>query len=218
MRFVNREDAGRRLGYNLALRPFDQPIVIGLPRGGVPVATQVADRLQASLDLLVVRKLAYPLDPAVGMGVVAEGGMRIIDDDLVSRLDITPAQLAGVVADAEADLRRRTQHYRGARPPVPVEGRTVIVVDDGVATGLLATAAVEVLRRRAAGHVVVAVPVGPAQTVHELRDHADEVVCLHAPHAFASIRQWYHHFAPVGDDEVAALFAAHASTAPVDSA
>ena len=218
MRFVNREDAGRRLGYNLALRTFDQPIVIGLPRGGIPVATEVADRLSAPLDLLVVRKLAYPLDPSVGMGAVAEGGMRIIDDDLVSRLDITPAQLEGVVADEEAELHRRTRWYRGARAPLPVEGRTVIIVDDGVATGLLARASVEILRRRGAGQVVVAIPVGPAGTVHDLRNHADEVVCLHVPHAFASIRQWYDHFAPVGDDEVAGLFAAHASTAPLDTA
>lgn len=218
MRFVNREDAGRRLGYNLALRTFDQPIVIGLPRGGIPVATEVADRLSAPLDLLVVRKLAYPLDPSVGMGAVAEGGMRIIDDDLVSRLDITPAQLEGVVADEEAELHRRTRWYRGARAPLPVEGRTVIIVDDGVATGLLARASVEILRRRGAGQVVVAIPVGPAETVHDLRNHADEVVCLHAPHTFASIRQWYDHFAPVGDDEVARLFAAHASTAPLDTA
>ncbi|HSJ46085.1 MAG TPA: phosphoribosyltransferase family protein [Euzebyales bacterium] len=218
MRFVNREDAGRRLGYNLALRSFDQPIVIGLPRGGIPVATQVAERLQAPLDLLVVRKLAYPLDPAVGMGAVAEGGFRIIDDDLVSRLDITPAQLEGVVADEEAELDRRTRWYRGTRSPLTVEGRTVIVVDDGVATGLLAKSAVEVMRRRNVRQVVVAVPVGPARTVRDLRDHADEVVCLHAPHAFTSIRQWYNHFAPIGDDEVAALFAAHASTAPIDTA
>lgn len=216
MRFVNRQDAGRRLGYNLALHTYDQPIVVGLPRGGVPVATEVASRLDAPLDILVVRKLAYPRDPAVGMGAIAEGGMRLIDDDLLARLDITPAQLEGVVADEEAELRRRSRHYRGAQQQLPVEGRTVIVVDDGVATGLIARAAIEAQRRRGAGRIVLAVPVGPAETVRLLRGHADEVVCLHAALSFASIRQWYRHFAVVDDDEVAQLFAAHAASARAD--
>jgi putative phosphoribosyl transferase len=216
MRFANREDAGRRLAHHLAARTFDHPIVVGLPRGGVPVAVEVANHLGAPLDLLVVRKLAYPQDPAIGMGAIAEGGMRIVDDDLVARLDITPAQFEGVVADEDAELRRRTLCYRAGRPPLTVEGRAVIVVDDGVATGLLARAAIEVQRRRRARHVVFAVPVGPHVTMGELGDHADDVVCLHAPRAFASIRHWYDHFATVDDAEVAALFAAHASTVPVD--
>ena len=119
------------------------------------------------------------------------------------------------MADEDAELRWRSRHYRGAHQPLPVEGRTVIVVDDGVATGLIARAAIEAQRRRGVGRIVVAVPVGPAETVRRLRDHTDEVVCLHAARSVASIRQWYRHFAPV-DDEVAQLFAAHAGSARAD--
>lgn len=215
MRFADREDAGRRLGYNLGLHPYDEPIVVGLPRGGVPVAAEVAARLGAPLDVLVLRRLTYPRDPAIGLGVVAEGGMRLLDEDLISSLDMTAPQLEAVAAAEDAEVRRRARHYRDNRPQLPVDGRTVIVVDDGVATGLLARAAIEVQRRRHAGHVVLAVPVGPARTVHALRDHADDVVCLHAPHAFAAIRHWYDHFAAVDDDRVAELFAAHRATAGI---
>jgi putative phosphoribosyl transferase len=217
MRFVNRRDAGRRLAYNLALQPLEDPVVIGLPRGGMPVAAEVAHRLGTPLDLVVVRRLAYPRDPTVAMGAIAEGGMRLVDDDLVARLDITPVQLEGVVADEETELRRRARCYRGTRPPLSVEGRTTYLIDDGVATGQIARAGIDVLRRRGAAHVVLAVPVGPADTVHSLRGDADDVVCLHTPRSFTSIRQWYNHFPPVHDDEVASLLADHVTQAPADT-
>jgi putative phosphoribosyl transferase len=217
MRFVNRRDAGRRLAYNLAQQPLTDPVVVGLPRGGMPVAVEIAHRLEAPLDIVVARRLAYPRDPTIGMGAIAEGGMRLVDDDVVSRLDITPSQLEGVVADEESELRRRTRHYRGAGSPLSVDGRTTILVDDGVASGQIARSAIEVLRRRGATHVVLAVPVGPADIVRTLREDADDVVCLHAPRSFTSIRQWYTHFPPVLDDEVASLFAAHSHDARAQS-
>ena len=213
MRFVNRQDAGRRLAYHLTMERFDDVIVIGLPRGGMPVATEVATRLGAPLDVVVARRLAYPKDPTLGMGAIAEGGMRLIDGDLVARLDITPAQLEGVVADEETELHRRVRLYRGTKPPLSVDGRTTILVDDGVATGRIAHAGIEVLRRRGAAHVVLAVPVGPAETVRRLGGDADDVVCLHTPRSFTSIRQWYTHFPAVHDDEVATLLATHGTVA-----
>jgi putative phosphoribosyl transferase len=216
MRFVNRRDAGRRLAYNLAQQPLDDVIVVGLPRGGMPVATEVAHRLDAPLDIVVARRLAYPRDPTIGMGAIAEGGMRLVDDDLVARLDITPTQLEGVVADGEAELRRRVLHYRGASPPLPVEGRTAVLIDEGVATGQIARAGIEVLRLRGAARVVLAVPVGRADTVRRLQDDADDVVCLHTPRSFTSVRQWYGHFPPVHDDEVARLLAQHMNGSPAD--
>lgn len=210
MRFVDRHDAGRRLGFNLAAQGFAEPVVVALPRGGVPVATEVAEALGAPLDVLVVRKLAYPQQPEVGMGAIAEGGVRLLAPDLTSRLDVTPEQIEGVASVEDHELRRRVRRYRGDRPAMPVAGRTVIVVDDGVVTGFTARVAIDVLRQRRAGGVVIAVPVGPAETIAALRDHADHVTCLHAPRAFASLRQWYDEFHAVSDAQVAELLDTYA--------
>ncbi len=209
MRFANRRDAGRRLARDLVLHPLHELVVIGLPRGGVPVAAEIATALGAPLDVLVVRKLAYPRQPEIGMGVIAEDGIRIIDEDLLAELDVTPAQLEGVVAIEDAELQRRVRQYRGVRARLPVNGRTVVLVDDGVATGFTARAAIDVLRHRHAAHVVVAIPVGPLRTVTHLRGLADDVICHYAAPSFASIREWYSEFGPVGDAEVAELLATH---------
>lgn len=211
MRFVDRNDAGRRLGFNLAAQDLERPVVIALPRGGVPVATHVADALRAPLDVLVVRTLAYPQDPEIGMGAVAEGGVRLLVPDLMSRLDVTPEQIDGVASVEDHELRRRVRRYRGDRPALDVAGRTVILVDDGVISGFTARAAIEVLRRRTAEQVVLAIPVGPAHTVASLRDHADQVTCLYAPRSFTSIRQWYDDFNPVSDTHVAEILEAYAA-------
>ncbi len=211
MRFVNRHDAGRRLARDLALHPLDRPVVIALARGGMPVAAEVATALAAPLDVMVVRKLADPWQPELGMGALSEDGMRIIDEDLVADLEVTPAQLDGIVAIEDALLRRRVRRYRGERARLTVDGRTVVLVDDGVATGFTARAAIDVLRRRQAGRIVLAIPVGPVETVTQLREHADQVVCLYAAPSFVSIRQWYTEFNPVSDAEVADLLATYAA-------
>lgn len=211
MRFVDRSDAGRRLGFNLAAQGFERPLVFALPRGGVPVATHVADALRAPLDVLVVRTLAYPQDPEIGMGAIAEGGVRLMVPDLMSRLDVTPEQIEGVASVEDHELRRRVRRYRGDRPALQVAGRTVILVDDGVVSGFTARAAIDVLRQRTAAHIVLAVPVGPAHTIASLRDHADQVTCLYAPRSFTSLRQWYDDFSPVSDTQVAELLDAYAA-------
>jgi predicted phosphoribosyltransferase len=211
MSFINRQDAGRRLAEDLASRSFDRPVVIALPRSGVPVGAEVATALHAPLDVLVVRKLGYPRQPELGIGAIAEGGVQLRNEPLIAELGVTPEQLDGIVALEETELRRRVRRYRGDRPAVPVSGRTVILVDDGLATGFTARAAIEVLRRQGAYLVVLAVPVGPADVVRELRTHADQVVCLRAPAFFIAIGHWYLDFWPVTDADVAGVLAEHAT-------
>lgn len=217
MRFANRQDAGRRLANELASRAFDRPVVIALPRGGVPLAAEVAARLQAPLDVLVVRKLGYPERPELGMGAVAEGAAQVLNENLIAELGITAEQLDGVMAVEEAEVRRRVQRYRGGRPAVPVTGRTVILIDDGLATGFTARAGIEMLRRKGAQSVVLAVPVAPVDTVEELRAHADDVICLRAPAHFGAIGQWYADFRQVSDTEVATLLAERAAVAAANA-
>ncbi|MYW11199.1 phosphoribosyltransferase, partial [Streptomyces sp. SID2563] len=161
MQFADRPDAGRRLAE--ALRPLAQsdPVVLGLPRGGVPVAFRVAQELGAPLDVIVVRKLGVPRHPELGFGAIGEGGVRIISDDIVRRAGVSDSDIAAVQEAEEAELRRRAREFRGDRPRVPLDGRTVVVVDDGIATGATALAACAVARAQGAAHVVLAVPVAP---------------------------------------------------------
>jgi predicted phosphoribosyltransferase len=210
MRFINRQDAGRWLAEDLASRSFERPVIVGLPRGGVPVAAEIAARLNAPLDVLVVRKLGYPARPELGIGAIAEGGMRILNHDLIARLGVTPEQVDGVAAIEEAELRRRVRRYRADRPPLAVSRRTAILVDDGLATGFTARAGIEVLRRQGAHRVVLAVPIGPAVTVEELGTYADQVICVQTPSFFVAIGRWYTDFRPVSDAEVADLLQKHA--------
>jgi putative phosphoribosyl transferase len=225
-RFVDRQDAGRQLAAALARRRSANPVVLALPRGGVPVGAEVAARLGAPLDVLIVRKLGCPGRPELGVGAIAEDGVEIHNDDLISRLGITAAELAAVAAAEHAEADRRARRYRAQRPPVPVRGRTAIIVDDGLATGYTARAAIAVVRSRQPGMIVVAVPVAPQATVEALEAVADAVVCLRTPARFIAIGQWYTDFRQVGDDEVAALLArepeggrgparAHPSSGPV---
>ena len=211
MRFTDRRDAGRQLGARLEpLRGID-PIVVALPRGGVPVAAEVAARLGAPLDVLVVRKIGHPRQPELAVGALGEGGVVVLDQDAIARLGVTRDALAAVVAREGAELARRVARYRGDRPRQPVRGRTVIVVDDGLATGSSAHAAIEVLRRSGAGRVVLAVPVAPANTVDALRRVADEVVCLTTPHDFRAVGPWYDDFTQVSDEDVARLLSSPTS-------
>lgn len=200
--FCDRRDAGRQLADKLRELAATRPVVLGLPRGGVSVAAEVARALEAQLDVLVVRKLGCPGQPELGVGAIGEDGIRVLNEDLITRAGMTATDLERVATRELIELERRVQRYRGGRRRVPVAGRTVIVIDDGLATGSTARAALEVVRRRGARRVVLAVPVAPAHTVKELASVADEVVCLHRPETFWAIGQFYDDFAQVSDEEV----------------
>jgi len=212
MRFRDRTDAGRQLAAELVRHRYDRPVVLALPRGGVPVGAEVAARLGAPLDVLVVRKLGCPGQPEFGIGAITEGGVRVLNRRAITALGITGAQLDAVAAAEGAEVERRVARYRRQRPATPVRGRTAIVVDDGLATGFTARAAITTLRARGPRRIVLAVPVGPSDTVMELRELADEVVCLHTPDVFLALGQWYDDFAQVGDTEVADLLDSAAPT------
>ena len=214
--FVNRADAGRRLGKLLRPRASPDVVVVGLPRGGVPVAYAVAKELNAPLDVIVVRKLGLPSRPEFGVGAIGEGNTRIINADVVRRARITEDELAHVEQAERAELVRRVDRFRGDRLPVSLEGRTVIVVDDGIATGSTARAACQVARARGAAMVILATPVGPDGIENEMRPASDEVVCLATPARFFAISQFYDDFTQTTDAEVVDLLRQAAShSAPI---
>ena len=187
---------------------------MGMARGGVPVGFEVAGVLGAPLDVVVVRKLGHPRQPELGLGAIAEDGVRLVNEPLVRRLGVTEDVLEAVTTSQRAELERRLARYRAGRPPVAVDGLTAIVVDDGLATGFTARAAIEVMRRRHAADVVLAVPVGPPDTVRALRAVADDVVCVETTEQFFGLSEWYEDFAQVSDDEVARLLTLGAPGAP----
>ncbi len=205
MLFIDRADAGRHLAQRLRYLRGTDVVVLALPRGGVPVAFEVAEELRAPLDVIVVRKLGVPFQPEYGFGAIGEGGARVIDDRVVRLTRLTGPEMAAVEAREHARLARRVSQLRGDRTPVPLAGHTVIVVDDGIATGSTAQAACLVARARGASQVILAVPVGSGQAAASLRRAADEVVCLHTPARFSAIGEWYDDFSQVSDEEVAVL-------------
>lgn len=208
MRFANRLDAGRRLAAALAAYAGRRDVlVLGLPRGGVPVADEVARALGAPLDVFLVRKLGVPGHEELAMGAIASGGVRVLNEDVLDGLRIPPAVVEDVTDVEAAEMERRERTYRGGRPPLDVRGRVVIVVDDGLATGSTMRAAVAALRRLEPARIVVAVPTGASETCQMLRDEADEVVCLTTPDPFHAVGLWYDDFRPTTDDEVRALLA-----------
>ncbi|XVQ86903.1 phosphoribosyltransferase [Microbispora siamensis] len=203
MVFVDRRDAGLRLGERLRGLPgTEDAVVLGLPRGGVPVAFQVARALGAPLDVIVVRKLGVPYQPELGFGAIGEGGVRVVNPDVVRLANITRAEMAEVERRERVELERRARRFRGGREPVDLSGRTVIVVDDGIATGGTARAACRVARAHGASRVVLAVPVGAPETIASLRRDADEVVCLDTPDHFYAIGAWYDDFTQTSDEDV----------------
>jgi putative phosphoribosyl transferase len=204
MRFLDRDDAGRRLAARVAELDLDDPVVLALPRGGVPVAAQVARALNAPLDVILVRKLGVPAQPELAMGALGEEGVRVLDREIVTRARVRDDQLAEVEHRERDELERRARTYRGDRDPLPIDGRTVLIVDDGLATGATARAAIEVARARGAGRVVLAVPVAPPETVTALRADADAVVSVETPATMAAIGQWYDDFSQTSDAEVVA--------------
>lgn len=205
--FRDRRDAGRRLAAALTEYRDRAPLVIGLPRGGVVVAAEVAAELGADLDILVVRKLGAPGQPELGMGAIAEGGVLLLNKPLMRQLKVTREQLQGTIDSENEELERRMDTYRGDRPPVEVADRLVILVDDGLATGGTVRAAAGALQHLGAAGVVLAVPVGAPATVEQLEPLFDSVVCLEAPATFFAIGQFYEDFSQTTDDEVIALLA-----------
>jgi putative phosphoribosyl transferase len=207
--FADRRGAGRLLAVRLQqtgeLPAGARPLVLALPRGGVPVGREVADRLGAPLDVLVTRKIGYPYQPELGVGAIAEGGEPVYDDALLARLRLTRAALGRVVEREQAELSRRVKVYRGGRPPPDVAGRTVILVDDGLATGVTARAALRSLRARSAGWTVLAIPVAAPSSAAAMRDEADSVVTLATPTAFRAVGEWYASFGQLTDSDVLEL-------------
>ncbi|HEX6229811.1 MAG TPA: phosphoribosyltransferase family protein [Solirubrobacterales bacterium] len=206
--FADRRDAGRRLAEALQRFRDAEPLVVALPRGGVPVGFEVAKALAAPLDILLVRKIGAPFNPEYGIGAIAEGGIRFIRSEDVELIGIPDEELEAVVGRETAELERRQRLYRGGREPLPVEGRTVILVDDGIATGGTAVAAGQALSARGAERVILAVPVAPPGTEERLGDAFDELVCLEQPEGFFGIGQFYVDFGQVGDEEVIAILEA----------
>jgi putative phosphoribosyl transferase len=205
MQFLDRHDAGRRLGALLEPWAEQQPVVIGLPRGGVVVAAEVAAALNAPLDVIVVRKLGVPYQPELAMGAIGEGGVRLLERQIVARLRLTEEQIAPVEARERAELERRLRSLRADRVAIELTGRTVLVVDDGIATGSTARAACRVARARGAGRVVLAVPVAPDGVAARMRPDADDVVCLYEPLDFGGVGRFYRDFSQTSDEEVTAL-------------
>ncbi|MDV9192163.1 alpha/beta family hydrolase [Streptomyces sp. SR27] len=204
MFFSDRTDAGRRLAARLDRFKGDDVVVLGLPRGGVPVAAEVADALGAPLDICLVRKLGVPRQPELAMGALGEGGVRVLNERVLREAGVDERELAAVEEREQLELEQRGRRYRGSRPAVPLEGRTVLIVDDGLATGATALAACRVVRARGAARIVLAVPVAPHGWTARLGGEADETVSVRTPEPFYAIGQFYQDFSQTPDAEVVA--------------
>lgn len=202
--FSDRQDAGRRLASALKGRASDS-LVLGLPRGGVPVAFEVAEALGAPLDVFIVRKLGAPGQPELAMGAIASGGGRVLNNSVLEQLGVIDETLEATVAKERAELKRRQQVYRGSDAPVDVSGRDVILVDDGLATGASMRAALDGVRALNAARVTIAVPVGARDTCAWLAQAADELVCVEMPEPFLGVGRWYVDFPQTRDEEVCDL-------------
>jgi putative phosphoribosyl transferase len=216
MPFLDRTDAGRRLAARLAHLRGADIAVLGLPRGGIPVAFEVSRALGAALDVIVVRKIGLPCQPELAMGAIGEEGARIVNKSVVVGERVTEPEFMAVEERERAELDRRARRFRGDRPRAPLTGRTAVIVDDGIATGSTARAACQVARAQGAARVVLAVPVAPRSAIPALSSVADEVVCLETPDRFMAIGQWYADFSQTTDEEVVTLLRGAAADEDVD--
>jgi putative phosphoribosyl transferase len=204
-KFSDRADAGRQLASHMDFLRGQDVVVLGLPRGGVPVAFEVADALQAPLDILLVRKLGVPFHPELAFGAIGEGGVRALNRSVMREARLGGKEMAAVENKERAELQRRSERFRGDHPPISLKGRIAVIIDDGIATGSTARAACQVARAKGASRVVLGVPVGAGDTAMEFAKYADEVVCLETPVPYFAVGQGYRNFAQTSDDEVAAL-------------
>ncbi|MFJ8074545.1 phosphoribosyltransferase [Streptomyces sp. NPDC096176] len=215
MLFHDRREAGRELAGLLARRldegTLGSPFVLALPRGGVPIGDEIARALGAPLDVVVARKIGAPYNPEVGVGALAGEGPPLFDERTLAMLDLTADRLAPQVARERTEMHRREDLYRGGRPAPEVSGRTVVVVDDGLATGVTARAALRAVRGMGPGRLLLAVPVGSQEAAEALTAEADEVLCPHRPSLFHAVGQWYEDFDQVGDEEVVAILRRYAA-------
>jgi len=214
MSFTDRSDAGRRLASQLLHLRGEDVVVLGLPRGGVPVAAEVARALNAPLDVIVVRKLGVPFQPELGMGAIGEGDVRIVNPEVVAITHVTDAEIAAVEKRERAELDRRARRFRGDRRRTPLPGRTAVIIDDGIATGSTARAACQVAKAQGAARVVMAAPVAPPSACAALAADADEVICLETPRHFMAIGEWYQDFSQTSDAEVISLLRAAEEEGP----
>ncbi|MDE3196934.1 MAG: phosphoribosyltransferase [Acidobacteriota bacterium] len=201
--FRNRVHAGQLLAEKLrAMRDLTHPLVLALPRGGVPVAFEVARGLQGDLDIFLVRKIGVPGQEELALGAIASGGVRVLNDALIHQLKIPPTTIDVLTAREQREIERREHLYRDDRPPLPIANRVVILVDDGLATGATMLAAVRAVKRQHPTRIIVAVPVSAAATFHEFRRHVDEMICLHMPEPFYAVGAWYEDFSQTSDRDV----------------
>ena len=215
MIFRNRTDAGKILAAKL--RPYalrQDVVVLALPRGGVPVAFEVAEELNAPLDVIIVQKLGTPGQEELAMGAIASGNVKIFNHRVLDQLDISQSQMDSAISGAQEELQRRERFYRGGRPSIDVQGRTVILIDDGLATGSSMRAAAGAIRQRQPAQLVLAVPVASLATCDELQGEFDEVVCAVTPERFYAVGQWYQEFSQTTDQEVRDLLARAAARTP----
>ena len=211
--YRDRQDAGAELASHLEhYKGRDDVVVLALPRGGVPVAHEVARALDAPLDVFLVRKLGVPERPELAMGAIASGGVRVLNEDVVRWYGITNAMIDAVARQEQAELDRREREYRAGRQPIEVKDRTVLLIDDGLATGSTMKAAVQAVRAHGPARIVVAVPVGSPDTCREFSDIADAIVCARSPAHFSAVGQWYRDFSQTSDAEVRELLS-HANMA-----
>jgi len=213
--FPNRIEAGRLLAEKLEkYADRSDVIVLGLPRGGVPVANEVAERLRVPLDVFIVRKLGVPGFEELAAGAIASGGVRVLNEDVVRAMPHADQAIEAVTARESAELERREETYREGRPAPELRDRIAILVDDGLATGATMRAAVMALRQQGAAKIVVAVPVGPPDTCHEIEEQADETICLSTPEFFQAVGQYYEDFSQTTDEDVRELLGRAAQTGP----
>lgn len=207
-RFANRRQAGIALARSLSRYGHRADVVVlALPRGGVPVGHEVAHAIAAPLDVFVVRKLGVPGHRELAMGAIASGGVRVLNQPVIRACRVSPAAIEEVTVEEVRELARREHAYRGARPPIDIKGKSVILIDDGLATGSTMKAAVQAARLLSPARIIVAVPVGATETCHDLAESADEIVCLYTPASFEAVGQCYLDFSETSDDEVRSLLA-----------